>query len=46
MIPRPRGALPGYSIPIAGGLVFAGLVAIWLTSALWFFQNNGFPSFP
>jgi heme/copper-type cytochrome/quinol oxidase subunit 4 len=38
-------ALPGPTLPILGGAVFASLVAIWLTSALWFFQNIGFPEF-
>jgi hypothetical protein len=28
-------------IPIAGGLVFFGLVFVWLTSALWFFETSG-----
>jgi hypothetical protein len=37
--------LPGYALPVAGGLVLAGLVTIWLTSALWFFDNFGFPNF-
>lgn len=36
-----RKGLRGWVIPIAGGLVFFGLVYIWLTSALWFFQTNG-----
>lgn len=36
-----RKSLPGWAIPIGGGLVFAGLVGVWATSALWFFQNNG-----
>ena len=27
-----------------GGSVFTALVVIWLTSALWFFDNIGFPS--
>jgi hypothetical protein len=36
-----RKGLPGWVIPIAGGLVFFGLVYVWLTSALWFFQTNG-----
>jgi hypothetical protein len=35
-----RGA-PGWVLPIAGGLLFFGLVYVWLTSALWFFQTNG-----
>jgi hypothetical protein len=37
-------ALPGWALPVAGGLVFTLLVAIWLTSGLWFIANNGFPS--
>jgi hypothetical protein len=28
-------------IPVVGGLVFFGLVFVWLTSALWFFQTQG-----
>ena len=28
-------------IPVIGGLVFTGLVGLWLTSSLWFFSNNG-----
>jgi hypothetical protein len=36
--------LPGVALPIAGGLTFAILVAIWLTSALWFIDNSGFPA--
>ena len=36
--------LPGAALPIAGGLTFAVLVAVWLTSALWFIDNNGFPA--
>ena len=37
--------MPGWALPLAGGLVFSLLVALWLTSSLWFFQNSGFPSF-
>lgn len=36
-----RKGLPGWALPLAGGLVLTGLIGIWLTSALWFFQNNG-----
>ena len=36
-----RKGLPAWVIPIAGGLVFFGLVFIWLTSSLWFFQTSG-----
>jgi len=36
-----RKGLPAWVIPIAGGLVFFGLVFVWLSSALWFFQPSG-----
>jgi hypothetical protein len=37
-------SLPGYALPLAGGLVFSVLVATWMTSGLWFISENGFPS--
>ncbi len=39
---RVRG-LPGWTLPVLGGLVFAALVVLWLTSALWFFTRSGLP---
>ncbi|MET8452382.1 DUF6529 family protein [Streptomyces sp. NPDC005209] len=33
--------LPGWLLPFVGGLVFAVLVVIWLTSAFWFFRTFG-----
>jgi hypothetical protein len=33
--------LPAWAIPVAGGLVFAALVGLWLTSSLWFFTEFG-----
>ncbi|MEU7145465.1 DUF6529 family protein [Nocardia sp. NPDC046473] len=36
-----RKGLPGWVIPVAGGLVLAGLTGLWLTSSLWFFQHHG-----
>lgn len=36
-----RKGLAPWVIPIVGGLVFFGLVFVWLTSALWFFQTSG-----
>ena len=41
LIVRAKG-LPGWVLPVAGGLVFTGLVAAWLTSAFWFFNTQGF----
>jgi hypothetical protein len=36
---RVRG-LPGWTLPLLGGLVFTTLIILWLTSALWFFGMN------
>jgi hypothetical protein len=36
--------LPGWALPVAGGLVFTILVSVWLTSGLWFISSNGVPS--
>jgi uncharacterized protein DUF6529 len=36
-------SLPGYALPLAGGLLFSILVAAWMTSGLWFISENGLP---
>jgi hypothetical protein len=41
MMLLPKQNLPGWALPVAGGLVFTGLTLLWLTSAAWFFSNNG-----
>jgi Family of unknown function (DUF6529) len=33
-------ALPGWTLPLVGGLTFAGLVGVWLTSSLWFMTSR------
>ncbi|AWW40345.1 hypothetical protein ADL00_12245 [Streptomyces sp. AS58] len=33
--------LPGWLVPVVGGLVFTVLAVVWLTSALWFFRTFG-----
>jgi len=33
--------MPGWVLPLVGGLLFAVLVLIWLTSSLWFFRTIG-----
>jgi hypothetical protein len=43
LIVRSRG-LPGWALPVAGGVMFSTLVVVWLTSALWFIDHQGFPS--
>lgn len=35
--------VPPSTLPIAGGLLFTILIAIWFTSSLWFFRTTGFP---
>jgi hypothetical protein len=37
--------LPGWALPVLGGLVFCAIVGLWLTSALWVFRTVGFPNF-
>lgn len=32
--------LPGWALPVAGGLVFATLVVVFVTSSLWFFVDR------
>lgn len=37
---RKDGA-PAWSLPVVGGLVFTGLVGLWLSASLWFFTQSG-----
>jgi heme/copper-type cytochrome/quinol oxidase subunit 4 len=32
--------MPGWALPILGGLVFSAIAGLWLTSALYFFRGN------
>jgi hypothetical protein len=41
MLGLTRSRLPGWALPVLGGLVFTGLVVLWLTSSLWFFTTVG-----
>jgi hypothetical protein len=36
-----RKGLPGWALPLFGGVVFTALVGLWLTSSLWFFTTSG-----
>jgi hypothetical protein len=36
--------LPGWALPVAGATMFTTLVVVWLTSALWFIDKQGFPA--
>jgi len=41
MLILPKRGLPGWVLPVVGALVFTVLIAIWLTSAYWFFSTFG-----
>lgn len=36
-----RDGLPGWALPVLGGVVFSLLVGLWWTSSLWFFTTFG-----
>jgi Family of unknown function (DUF6529) len=42
MLALTRRGMPGWVLPVVGGLVFTLLVVIWFTSAFWFFSIFGF----
>jgi hypothetical protein len=44
LLVRSRG-IPGWTLPLAGGVVFTGLIGVWLTSSFWFFTTVDFPGF-
>jgi hypothetical protein len=37
---RSKG-VPGFALPLAGGVLFSIILGLWLTSALWFFRTAG-----
>ncbi|HWN35438.1 MAG TPA: DUF6529 family protein [Pseudonocardia sp.] len=41
MLSLNRAGTPRWAVPLLGGLVFAGLIGLWLTSALWLFSSRG-----
>jgi hypothetical protein len=41
MLALTRRGMPGWVLPVLGGLVFGLLVVIWFTSAFWFFTTFG-----
>jgi hypothetical protein len=36
-----RSGAPKWALPVFGGIVFTGLVVLWLTSSVWFFTTSG-----
>jgi hypothetical protein len=41
MLILPKRGLPGWVLPVAGAVVFMVLIALWFTSAYWFFSTYG-----
>ncbi len=41
MLVLPRSGVPGWALPVLGGLLAVAFTAVWLTSALWFFGTSG-----
>jgi hypothetical protein len=41
MLVLSRKGMPGWALPLFGGLVFTALVGLWLSSALWYFTTHG-----
>jgi hypothetical protein len=33
--------MPRWALPVLGGLVFVIVIAIWLSSSLWYFRTSG-----
>ncbi len=42
MLTLPRRQAPAWAIPLLGAILSAALVAVWMTSALWFLTSTGF----
>jgi hypothetical protein len=41
MLVLTKKGMPGWALPLLGGLVFTGLTGLFLTSSLWFFTTSG-----
>jgi uncharacterized membrane protein len=41
MLSLTRRGVPGWALPLLGGLLFAALVTVWFTSAVWLFGTKG-----
>jgi hypothetical protein len=41
MLSLTRPGVPGWALPLLGGLLFTALVAVWFTSAVWLFDSKG-----
>ncbi|MEW9529239.1 DUF6529 family protein [Microbispora sp. NPDC049125] len=41
MLALPKRGLPGWTLPVLGGLLFTALTGLWVTSSFWFFTTIG-----
>jgi hypothetical protein len=41
MLSLRKDGLPGWVLPLVGGVAFAGLIGLWLSASLWFFTTSG-----
>ncbi|RJL33470.1 DUF6529 family protein [Bailinhaonella thermotolerans] len=41
MLALTRRGVPGWALPVLGGLAFTAIVGLWLTSSFWFFTTFG-----
>ena len=42
MLVLTRKGMPGWALPLLGGVVFTGLAGLFITSSVWFFTTSGF----
>jgi hypothetical protein len=41
MLALRKDGLPGWALPLFGGVAFAGIIGLWLSASLWFFTTSG-----
>ena len=43
LVRAPRWRVPGWALPVVGGILVATVAALWYTSALWYFNDFSLP---
>jgi hypothetical protein len=41
MLALRKDGMPGWVLPVLGGVAFAGIIGLWLSASLWFFATSG-----
>jgi len=44
LVRAPRWRVPGWALPVVGGILVATVAALWYTSALWYFNGLRLPA--